>query len=89
MKLIVRLTVIARANGCSMPQDSFNGWTANPLMVKPVQTNGYDCGVWTLAGIWAVLRGYDVTSHTEASIGRVRTCILLGILSIDTDEYVE
>lgn len=85
MKLIVRLSVIAHAKGYTVPQDSFHGWIANPLMVRGVQSNDYDCGVWTLAGIWAVLKGFDVTSHTEDSISCVRSCILLGILSIQTD----
>lgn len=83
MKLIVRLSTIAGAHGhCAVPQANFEGWVANPLIVKSLQTNGYDCGVWVLAGIWAVLRGHEVTSHTEASISRVRSAILTAILDL-------
>lgn len=82
MKLVVRLSAIARAKGYTAPHESFHGWIANPLMIKGVQTNGYDCGIWVLAGIWAVLRGADVTSHTEASIHRVRSSLLLAILDL-------
>ncbi|KAF7972323.1 hypothetical protein HWV62_18424 [Athelia sp. TMB] len=82
MKLITRLTTIARAKGNDMLQDDSLTWEAYPLMVKPVQRNGYDCGVWTLAGIWAVLKGYEVTSHTQATIHRVRSCLLSAILAL-------
>lgn len=87
MKLIVRFSIIARANGHATPQDSFNGWTGIPLIIHPVQTNGFDCGVWTLAGIWAVLGGFEVTSHTEATIGRVRSCLLSAILALPESQY--
>lgn len=29
------------------------------LKVNPLQTNEYDCGIWTLASMVAILRGYD------------------------------
>ncbi|KAG0694725.1 hypothetical protein DFH29DRAFT_791424, partial [Suillus ampliporus] len=33
------------------------GWVARPLVVRPLQTNSYDCSLWVLAAIAAVLRG--------------------------------
>ncbi len=33
------------------------------IQVKPVQNNGYDCGLWALSWIAAVLRGYDTQSE--------------------------
>ncbi|KAF7981244.1 hypothetical protein HWV62_34613 [Athelia sp. TMB] len=71
MKLVARLSVIASAKGHITPQDDFCSWKASPLIIRSVQTNAYDCGVWTLAGIWAVLRGFEVTSHTEMTISRI------------------
>lgn len=82
MTLIVRLSTIANAQGHAVSNQDFRGWIAYPLMVRSVQTNGYDCGVWVLASIWAVLWGYEVTSHTEASISRVRSSILAAILDL-------
>lgn len=37
--------------------------TLKDLQVKPVQNNSYDCGLWTLSWIAAVLRGYDTQSE--------------------------
>ncbi|KAF7964604.1 hypothetical protein HWV62_5077 [Athelia sp. TMB] len=81
MRLVARMSTIAQINGHAMPT-FHNSWNVYPLMVKPVQSNGYDCGVWTLAGIWAVLGGFEVTSHTEATIGCVQSCLLTAILSL-------
>ena len=36
--------------------------------MSPVQTNMYDCGLWVLACIAAVLRGYDVPGLIEGDI---------------------
>lgn len=84
MTLVVRLLTIAGANGHEIAQLDFQGWKAHPVMVRSVQTNSYDCGIWVLAGIWAVLRGFEVTSHTEASISRVRFSLLVAILALPT-----
>ena len=35
------------------------------MQLKSRQTNSYDCGVWILAQMAAVLRGYDVTGIKE------------------------
>jgi len=32
---------------------------------EPIQSNGYDCGLWILAQMAAVLRGFDVTALQE------------------------
>ncbi|KIM54163.1 hypothetical protein SCLCIDRAFT_76891, partial [Scleroderma citrinum Foug A] len=36
------------------------------------QTNSYDCGVWILAQMAAVLRGYDITGVKEHDITSFR-----------------
>lgn len=36
--------------------------------LEPRQTNGYDCGVWVLAQMSAILRGYDITDVKEDGI---------------------
>ncbi|EED85593.1 predicted protein [Postia placenta Mad-698-R] len=40
--------------------------------VYPTTHNTYNCGVWILAIIAAVLRGYNMTGFEEADIGRFR-----------------
>ena len=38
----------------------------------PLQHNGYDCGVWVVAQILAILRGFDVVRLSERDISRFR-----------------
>ncbi|KAG6369442.1 hypothetical protein JVT61DRAFT_14860 [Boletus reticuloceps] len=61
-RLIGRLSSIALSNA-SIPRRDLGVWTASPVL--PRQSNGYDCGVWVLAQIAAVLRGAHVTNLTE------------------------
>jgi len=42
------------------------------LQLEPWQTNGYDCGVWVLAQMAAILRGYDITDVKEDDINHFR-----------------
>ncbi|KZT18730.1 hypothetical protein NEOLEDRAFT_1103202 [Neolentinus lepideus HHB14362 ss-1] len=46
------------------------GWISRPVMVSPVQRNGYDCGIWILACMAAVFRGFDAISLDESDIAR-------------------
>ena len=48
----------------------------HPLQELARQTNSYDCGVWVLASITAVLRGFDVTGLQEADISAFRYFLL-------------
>jgi Ulp1 family protease len=50
--------------------------------VDRLQTNGYDCGVWVLASVAAVLRGFDVTGFSEPDIPWFRQFIMYHILSL-------
>ncbi|KAG2160028.1 uncharacterized protein EDB93DRAFT_1073972 [Suillus bovinus] len=56
MSLIARLSFIAHQWRGS---DNINlkGWVAHPLILNPLQTNDYDCGLWVLAALAAVPRG--------------------------------
>ncbi|KAG0700906.1 hypothetical protein DFH29DRAFT_806962, partial [Suillus ampliporus] len=49
-----------------------DGWVARPLTLKPLQTNGYDCGVWVLATIIAVLCGQQLTQLREDEMSDLR-----------------
>jgi Ulp1 family protease len=44
--------------------------------IHPVQSNGYDCGVWVLSHIASILRGYHTNAITERFIGKMRLFLL-------------
>jgi hypothetical protein len=97
VNLVLRLGKIAAAHGHSIDVTE-SGWTASPTSVSLffelnntftdnyqvdcLQTNGYDCGVWVLASIAAVLRGFDVTGFSETDIPWFRQFIMYHVLSL-------
>jgi len=52
------------------------------LQLEPLQSNGYDCGLWVLAQIAAVLRGYDITNMREDNMHSFRRYLQSLVLSI-------
>ena len=78
--LAARLQSLARMQGYQA-NDITESWQARPcvshgyclcgqmtnhsLQTNVIQKNGYDCGLWVLVGIAAVLRGYDVTDFLD------------------------
>jgi hypothetical protein len=74
--------------GCSTTQCksrySFTGCSplCHPLQVQHWQNNNYDCGIWVLAAIIAVLRGWHVTGVREVDIGDLRHYLSTLVLSI-------
>lgn len=46
------------------------------------QTNGYDCGLWVLCMMGAIMRGYATTSVSEHQMGRVRKLLTDHILGL-------
>lgn len=83
MRLIARLSTLARRNGFLGVQNDFEAWSAYPLLLQSVQTNGYDCGMWVLAVVLSVLRGYDTTSMREIHIEPLRKCVVNLILQLE------
>lgn len=81
MKLIARLLAIARQRRHHVATE-LDGWTARPLKITPVQTNSYDCGVWVLGSIAAVLRGHHVTGLHEDDMCHLRHHLRALVLSI-------
>ncbi|KAJ7349923.1 hypothetical protein DFH08DRAFT_648893, partial [Mycena albidolilacea] len=68
MLLIKRMTFIAGRYGHRMYISTEDEtWTARPLCDErnPLQSNGYDCGVWVLCMIASVLRGFHTTNISE------------------------
>ncbi|KAG1755308.1 hypothetical protein EDD22DRAFT_784529, partial [Suillus occidentalis] len=59
MKFICRLLIVACYHNKEVYID-LDGWVTQPLTVT-LQTNGYDCSVWILANIIAVLHRQQIT----------------------------
>ena len=55
------------------------------MQSRRLQSNGYDCGVWVLACIAALLRGYETIDISEKDVGKFRAR-LLGLLVERTSE---
>ena len=58
------------------------GWTARPLLSHAVQSTPYDCGLWVLAAIAAVLRGKHTTGLAEQDMGALRRELLQNIICL-------
>ncbi|KAI0694292.1 hypothetical protein C8T65DRAFT_711030 [Cerioporus squamosus] len=81
LRLIFRLIRLAQEAGHEVPLAAMEGrWKAYPLVHRPMQTNGYDCGVWVLACIAAVLRGFHSVSLAEKDIAEFRGRLLALVL---------
>lgn len=53
--------------------------------IEPLQTNGYDCGVWILAVIIAVLRRREIMGLREDEMSDLRYYLYARVLSIPVD----
>ncbi|KAJ7818955.1 hypothetical protein B0H14DRAFT_3473409 [Mycena olivaceomarginata] len=85
MLLIKRMAFIARRYGHRMYISTEDEtWTARPLCDErnPLQSNGYDCGVWVLCMIASILRGFHTTNISEALISTVRQLLTDNILTL-------
>ncbi|KIO00406.1 hypothetical protein M404DRAFT_103160, partial [Pisolithus tinctorius Marx 270] len=54
-RLISRMSFIA-SKRLGVPQRDLGSWSAHPIIIStPLQSNRYDCGLWVLAQVAAVL----------------------------------
>lgn len=98
MTLVSRLLSIARRHHPVVSLD-LGEWVAHPLIVNLFvvksqsllttffqlrQMNGYDCRVWVLAEIMAVLRGFHLTGLQEDDMESFRHSLYCLILNLDT-----
>ena len=75
MTLVTHMVSLANKNSYLIPPGTEGGWMARPTSVHLRQTNDYDCGVWVLAGIAAVLQGFHVTGCSETDISFIQQYI--------------
>ncbi|KAG2140909.1 uncharacterized protein EDB93DRAFT_644759 [Suillus bovinus] len=71
-KLVGRFLAIARIKRHGGVQIEPEDWQVRTLNVNPCQSNGYDCGLWILAAMIAVLRGRHVTGLHENQMSALR-----------------
>lgn len=81
MEFTTRLVLLANQNGHPLHIVT-EEWTARPVLIQPRQTNGFDCGLWVLSNITAVLSGYPVTGLAEADICTLRHLFLQHLLAL-------
>ena len=55
------------------------------FQILRLQNNGYDCGVWVLAAMIAVLHGRHVMGVHEVDIGNLRHYLSVLVLSIPSN----
>ncbi|KIM68029.1 hypothetical protein SCLCIDRAFT_20492 [Scleroderma citrinum Foug A] len=67
MKLITQLLNIASKKHPGVQVDRCP-WIACPTTIQALQTNDYDCGVWVLATVAAILRGHDAMGLKEGDM---------------------
>ncbi|KAJ2934568.1 hypothetical protein H1R20_g2518, partial [Candolleomyces eurysporus] len=82
MKFIQRLVDASRDNGWQLSVDLSIEWHAQPLFVNPVQSNSYDCGIWVIAFIVSVLRGFTLPGLNESDIATFRDALLQHVLHL-------
>lgn len=81
MALVVHLVLLANQHGHSFPVVT-SGWIARPILIHPRQTNSFDCGVWVITNIAAVLSGFLLTGIQEHEIPVVRHSLLRLLLAL-------
>ncbi len=83
MELIQQFKQIARDMGQPLTVEQEGEWMAQPIVSAKLQHNGVDCGVWVLAVVAAILRGYFMTSVSEKEMAQLRALLhdLIQILS--------
>ncbi|KAG2021067.1 sentrin-specific protease [Coprinopsis cinerea AmutBmut pab1-1] len=82
MKFVCRLVIASNAHGFPLPIVVEEGWSASPVTLSPLQSNSYDCGVWTLACIASLLRGFHLPAITENEVHLFRHILLQHVLAL-------
>ncbi|EIW58944.1 cysteine proteinase, partial [Trametes versicolor FP-101664 SS1] len=81
--LVVKLGKLARANNQNAPIAD-TGWEGYPATLSKLQTNSYDCGVWVVGCIVAVLDGHTTLYGEESQIAGFRYWLFLQASTLPT-----
>ncbi|KAF9469487.1 hypothetical protein BDZ94DRAFT_692 [Collybia nuda] len=82
MRLVTRLVLLANKNGHPLHVVVEEGWTARPVLVQRRQFNGFDCGLFVLANILAVLHGCHVSAISQGEMQDFRERLLTHLLHL-------
>ncbi|OSD02619.1 hypothetical protein PYCCODRAFT_1410600 [Trametes coccinea BRFM310] len=81
--LMYKLHRIANEKGCEVRLHlDETSWETYLLADSPLQSNGYDCGIWVLACVAALLRGYHSVQLTSSEISYFRGDLLCLLRSL-------
>ncbi|KAG2751616.1 hypothetical protein P692DRAFT_20774814 [Suillus brevipes Sb2] len=81
IRLIARFLAVAHQRGHHFHID-LEGWVARPLNVICLQNNDFDCGLWVLATIFAVVRGNHITGLHEWDMNNLRHYMRTMVLAL-------
>ncbi|TFK54454.1 hypothetical protein OE88DRAFT_1624486 [Heliocybe sulcata] len=62
------MEMLRRLSNAASMNLRMDGWTCHPISSTQLQHNSYDCGVWILACMAAIFRGYDATGMQEHQV---------------------
>ncbi|KAG6819938.1 hypothetical protein H0H93_007262 [Arthromyces matolae] len=82
LSFIKQLVVNANRHNHDLQVAANGSWTARSIQLSPCQSNGYDCGLWVLATIAALLSGAHSSGLVEADMPIFRFKLLSHILAL-------
>ncbi|TFK63382.1 hypothetical protein BDN72DRAFT_775931 [Pluteus cervinus] len=81
--LVKRMYLLAELRGHTIYTRAIDqDWTAQQLVFERLQHNNYDCGVWVLAFITSILRGYQSLRTPEVHIPILRERLHRAVLCL-------
>ncbi|KAF8232839.1 hypothetical protein L208DRAFT_1423035 [Tricholoma matsutake] len=82
MQLVNHLVALANKHSHPLHVATNKGWTAWPVAVHIMQSNGIDCRLWVLSTIVAVLHGFYVTDMVEQDMVPFRALLFRHLLAL-------
>ncbi|KAJ2917427.1 hypothetical protein MD484_g3033, partial [Candolleomyces efflorescens] len=80
--LIDKLVTAATEHGYSHLPPVDSRWVGNPFLVQSAQTSTYSCGLWVLALVAAIIRGYHLPGLGEHDLERFRNLLYWWTLTL-------
>lgn len=80
VSLVKNLVLAANLNGHRLHVITEEGWTARPVITSALQSGPVSCGLWVVASIAAILRGYHLTGLSEDDMKNLRSLLYHHVL---------
>ncbi|EJD34108.1 cysteine proteinase [Auricularia subglabra TFB-10046 SS5] len=78
--LVRAVWVFARDRGEDCPELPL-AWTHGVILESPIQQNHDDCGIWIIAQVEAMLRGYKTFAWRHAEMANYRRCLASAVIA--------